>query len=121
VAQMQQLQTDFSCFADPSLKPGDGTITIGCGSSRCHSVSPQKPQPMRIMPGTHESQSLPHLALNGHVAVQTQIPPSSVLACMHAARYMHACRDLYARGDGPASVTRDHSDPAARRLTYFGC
>jgi hypothetical protein len=75
------------------------------------------------MPQTDKSQSLPHLALNGlrDAAVQTQIPPSSVLACMHAARYMHARRDLYARGEGPAAVTRNPSDPAARRLTYSGC
>ena len=28
--QLQQLQQDFACFADPQLRPGQGTITIGC-------------------------------------------------------------------------------------------
>ena len=33
MASQQQLMDDFACFADPKLKPGQGTITIGyCAS-----------------------------------------------------------------------------------------
>ena len=37
MAQMQQMQRDFSCFADPMLQPGEGTITVGY-SCACVSV-----------------------------------------------------------------------------------
>ena len=31
----QQLMDDFACFADPKLKPGQGTITIGYFRATC--------------------------------------------------------------------------------------
>jgi hypothetical protein len=59
----------------------------------------QKPQPLSIMPQTHQSSFSPPRSewARGCSDKLTRI----AYACMHAARYMHARHDFFARGERP--------------------
>jgi len=112
MAQMQQLQSDFSCFADPSLKPGDGTITIGCVSWRCQRKSLSLWASCLRLINPHS----PHLALNGHAAVQTNWLGSRTHACTPQGICMRVM--IFSRGESGRGGVPSGDPPAARRRTY---
>ena len=56
-AQLQQLQHDFACFADPQLRPGQGTITVRdlCTLVRASGKNPSQAEMQKII--AHVDQS----------------------------------------------------------------